>query len=323
MNKQLIGIAIAILIPMVVQADVTVSGTLQAEVMSFDQGTNGAVIALADGAEGAVGAGGNSTIALAFEGECDYGLTAFGAIKFMPIADDADADLANRDVYVGLKHDVYGAAKVGRMNSAYKGSSAGWDPLLMTALQARGSAGHSVAHNGYVGNTIEYAVSIPVASVTPAIKVQGVLDESGEDNHGYNASVSLPIGPVEIAGAYLDEGTKDATSMKVAAKYAGDVMGKSVSVAAQYEATDNKGYDGGEGTFIYANATVDIGALTPVVGYGMYSAEAQDADATYLAVGVLYALGENTRLHAGYRATASDIEASDATAIVGGIRQKF
>lgn len=328
MNKQLIALAVAIAlaVPMAADAGLAVSGQIQAEVMQLElTDTNGAsdtAIYVADGAETEAGQGGASTIALTIEQQLENALTAFGRIRFQPIP-DSGAVLGQRDAYVGIKHDTYGSLAVGRIASAYKTSTADWDPFYQTALQARGNGGMSAAHNSYLDNTVEYGNSVQLAAgINPAVKVQGIVDESGADDNGISAGVNMPVGSIEIALAYLDRGPADTVSMKAGAKYTAQLSGKPVSVAAQYEDTEDSGY-AGKGQILYANATMTLGQLTPVIGYGQFSADAADSDATYIAAGVLYDLGESTRLHAGYRQTDSDINSGDVTAIAGGICLKF
>jgi hypothetical protein len=322
----LMVVAVAVGCAMVANADVSLSGKVQIEAMSFEQGEADAVLSLDDGAQQTLGQGGATALAATYEEELDNGMTVYGKLNTM-FESEAETDgvaLTTRDVYLGVKTDM-GDVQVGRMNSAYKASTVGWDPLLATALQSRNTAGMSSAQNGYINDVVQYANAIPLGDTEVGVKAQLLVDDGNDDaDHGISASLSAPVGPVEVAVAYLDEvGDADDASIKVAAKYAGELAGQEVKVAIQYETTENKGYDGGEGDYIYANVAVPMGKLTPVVGFGQYSADMDDADAMYVAVGALYAVGDNTRVHVGYRMTDSDIDATDATAIVGGVRQAF
>lgn len=351
MKKGLIAaIVITLIIPAAAIAEVKVSGQIQAEVMSFEQGTEDPEVYLADGAESGVGQGNASAIGVKFDKELENGLTAFGKVNFNFQADDGDwgegLALKQRDVYVGLKSDPFGQIAVGRMNSAYKASTCAWDPFLACSLQARADAGMSSGHNGYASDVVEYANKLgPVA-----VKAQALLDESGNNDDGMSASLSVPVGPIEVVGAYLTPDS-DSDTWKVGAKVTvGDTP---LTVAVQYEDTESYGYGArsaveaedavvdaatgrqilpavsaqdavsGEGEFIYGNISVKIGDVTPVVGYGLYNSEAGNSDAAYIAVGVLYNLGESTRLHFGYRETNSDIDDNDVVAVAIGIRQKF
>ncbi|HBS26604.1 MAG TPA: hypothetical protein DD827_05655, partial [Gammaproteobacteria bacterium] len=163
----------------------------------------------------------------------------------------------------------------GRLNSPYKSSTVKWDPFLATFMQARGNEGVTAAgHNGYVENVVAYANKFGKAKFVAAIG----LDESNDNpkdrdtdaDHALTASVNMPVGPVEMALAYVNtagigtgvDGTSDIAAIKLGAKYKTGPL----TLAGQYETVEV----GGNAAFdqIFFTGSYKVSANTFSLSYG-------------------------------------------------------
>jgi len=347
-------IATAIAMPMVATAEeqgpeLKIFGKIQLELVSFEEGEGDAVLVLTDGCERCPDQGNGSAIGATVTSPIDDGLSAFGKVNFNFQPDDGDyangLAIKGRDMYVGVKSDTYGHILMGRAVSAYKSSTVKWDPFLTTFLQARGNGGATTAYNSYVSNLAEYGKVWDLDPAKIALKAQLMLDETRENDFGYSASVNVALSAIEVAAAYLSQ-DGDESTLSLAAKYAGKIAGQTVGLVVRAEDTDVRGYSvpgsdsvldddtgavvtpavpsrGMEGSFIHVNGSIKMGKVTPVIGVGQFSAADDDADATYIAVGVLVSVTKTTRFHIGYRQTNSDADAVDAKAFGVGMSLKF
>lgn len=162
------------------------------------------------------------------------------------------AALGRRDVFAGVSGG-FGTVLVGRLNSPYKSSTVKWDPFLATFMQARGNEGVTAAgHNGYVENVVAYANKFGKAKFVAAIGLDesndnpGTPDRDADGDHALTASVNMPVGPVELALAYVNtggiprtgnpgtDGTSDIAAIKLGAKYKTGAL----TLAGQYETVD-------------------------------------------------------------------------------------
>jgi predicted porin len=332
MNKKLIALAVAgaMAAPLAAQADVSLSGRLQGEIVSMSG--DGAVdgIYAMDAAENASQNSGNSGfLKFAASEDLGGGLTALASYN-MNIA--VDNVLKTRDAFIGLKGG-FGTVLAGRMSTPYKSSTVKWDPFLATFAQARGSYGMTALHNGYVNNALAYANTFgPVKLVVAA-----VLDEAADPedptttagNHATSLSVNAPVGPVELAFAYIDvsehEDTvnggpygEDASAMKFGVKYNGGPL----TAALQIEQLD-EGLAGTEDGLMvtYLTGSYAAGANTFSLSYGMDDLE--DAEASYAALGMKHAFSKTTSAHVAYRMNERTDQENDVAAVGAGLRVKF
>ena len=174
----------------------------------------------------------------------------------------------------------------GRLNSPYKSSTVKWDPFLATFMQARGNEGVTAAgHNGYVENVVAYANKFGKAKFVAAIG----LDESNDNpndrdtdaDHALTASVNMPVGPVEMALAYVNtagiggtpdtppdnnqakkDGEDDIAAIKIGAKFKTGAL----TLAGQYETVEV----GGNAAFdqIFFTGSYKVSANTFSLSYG-------------------------------------------------------
>lgn len=350
MKKNVIALAVAAAMtaPLAAQAEVTVSGQLQAEIVNVDgdgMRDNGLYMQDAStyaGGENSHNAGG---IFISASEDLGGGLKALAKYGFNVKTDSGRGD---RDAYVGLSGG-FGTVLMGRMSSPYKTSTVKWDPFLATFMQARGNGGASygaLGHGSYLNNALAYANKFGPVKVVAAVafdeasEVDSVGADTGDTtaNHAMTFSVNIPVGPVEIALAYLDAsdmGTSanvadpgyDAAEAKIGVKYSGGP----VTVALQHETRD-EGF-GGAGTdgetFTYATASFAAGANTFSASYGVNTDESAvagvaDLDTTYAAIGMKHAFSKTTSAYVGYRMTDPDTAVdTDETVLGAGMRVKF
>ena len=339
MKKNIIALAVAgvLVAPLAAQAEVTVSGVVQAEIVNVtSDGSRDEGLYMQDastyGAENGHNAGG-----LFFTASEDLGngLKALAKVG-LNLTNDGVNHGSNRDAYIGLTGG-FGTVLAGRMSSPYKTSTVKWDPFLATFMQARGNGGASagaLGHGSYLNNALAYANKFGMATVVAAVAFDEADDGAGSTtgNHAITFSVNVPVGPVEVAVAYLDASdmgsttSYDASETKVGVKYNAGAF----TVAGQYETRD-AGLQGGataDGeTFMYVTGSYAMGATTLSASYGVNSQTftvGDDMDNTYAAIGVKHALSKKTSVHAGYRATSPDTAVSTDESLVGvGLRVGF
>jgi predicted porin len=337
MNKNVIALAVAAAMaaPLAAQAEVTVSGTLQAEIISLDGDNVQKGLYVADAQEGGKVGSGNAG-ALNFSASEDLG-DGLKAIAKYGVNVDVDGKApAQRDAYVGLSGG-FGTVMAGTLTTPYASSTKTWDPFLATAAQARGNYGMSALHNGYAKNAIAYANKFGMAKVVAAV----VIDDGAStavpavnETNGKNAlsfSVNMPVGPVEIALAYVDAsefsdiknlGISSAssaapatlTATKVGVKYTAGAIG----VAAQFETIDSDAANTTDTA--YVTGTYTMGANTFAVSYGQE--DNGTTTPTYVAVGMVHGFSKNVRAHVGYIGMDHDDNTTDS-GIAAGLRVAF
>lgn len=340
MKKSAIALAVAGLIAApLAMADVQISGQLQTELVNYSKAELGGLkgLHMTDGGMGGNVDGGNFG-ALAFTATEDLGdgLKALARYSFNVSTQDGDTrGFSTRDAYVGLAGD-WGAVLGGRMNTPYKSSTIGWDPFLSTFMQARGNAGVSGGpmHGAETSNALAYAGNFGgvkvVAAAVIAENAKATDPNKASGKHAYSFSVNAPIGPVELAVAYIDYNkladgvTKLGNAVKVGAKWtAGDF-----SLAGQVErlSKDLTGTNK-SGNIAYLTGSYGIGNNTLSLSLG-----SEDKDVTgtgdrgqYFAIGGNHAFSKNTSAFVGYRSTEYKFAGSKAreNAFGAGLRVKF
>lgn len=351
MKKNMIALAVAgALVAPVAMAEVTISGGLQAELVQIggDRTSSPNGLYAADGWEAANGENKGNYGFLKFSASEDLGggMKALAVYNFNVNVGDASGsslystDPKGRDAYVGLSAGSLGTILAGTLNTPYKSSTVGYDPLLMTSFQARSNYGMSGLHDGYASNAVAYANSFAGGMVKVVAAL--VLDETGpkqdalgndEDKtvgkHGKSISVNVaPISGLDIAVAWIDltnfgntaidvpaypsNSESDVSATKIGAKY---TMG-AFTVAGQYEML-NKGmtvtnektsvaYLAGTFKINDANSiSLAVGktgkdAIATTNAAGTLGYISAD-DAKYMAVGFTHSFSKNTSVTAGYR----------------------
>ena len=156
-------------------------------------------------------------------------------------------------------------------------------------MQARGNGGMTGAgHNGYASNVLAYANKFGPATLVAAVALDETSDNpDGDDDldgdHALTASINVPVGPVELALAYVDtagigatiDGTDNIEAVKVGVKYGGGDQGP-LTLAAQYEMVD-KGADALLDQ-IFLTGGYQFGANTVSLSYGMTQPDADGDD---------------------------------------------
>jgi predicted porin len=342
MNKNVIALAVAAALaaPLAAQAEVTVSGGLQAEVVNIggDAASKNGLYA-ADGGEYTSENGGSfGYLKFSASEDLGNGLTALAVYNMsVNVGDNAGVTVAGaapggRDAYVGLSGG-FGTVLAGTLTSPYASSTKGWDPMIATFAQARGSFGMSALHNSYAGNALAYANKFGMAKVVAAVVVDEAASTTAADEtegkHGMSFSVNMPVGPVEVAVAYLDAtdfgGPNDeATATKVGVKYTAGA----ITVAAQYEmlgkglGTSDNGDD-----VAYITGSYAMGANTFSASYGQTTVKTDggaDVVPTYMMVGMKHAFSKNTSAFVAYRQSTTDTTPNaDETALGAGLRVAF
>jgi predicted porin len=332
MKKNLIALAVAAAaLPFAAQAEVTISGALQAELisMSGDGSTEG--LYMDDGAEGgAVGAGNASFIKFMSAHDLGGGLTAI-AMANTNLDVTSGTGVTMRDGFVALKGD-FGLVLMGRVSTSYKSSTVKWDPFLATSLQARGSYGMSALHNGYVGNVLAYDNTFGQVHVQLAMALDEAPDglatppnSSTVGNHALTGFITMPIGPVELAVAFIDvsemgNGAKDASATKLGVKYSAGDLTAAVQVESLNEGITGTG---DTGTVTYGTVSYTVGANTFALGVGAQDMGATNTSASYLAAGIKHSFGKKVTGTLGLRNSDHDVDTMDSSVVSAGLKVAF
>ena len=320
MKKKLIALAVAgaMTAPMAALADVKISGGLQSQLGNLSEESS---LKMGSGNVEGNDFGNFGALHINASESLGNGMTALASYGFNI---KTDGGIGTRQAFVGLSGD-FGTVLAGQIQRPYTSSTIGWDPFLGTFMQARtnGGMGGAVAaqlYGGEMPNVLAYANNFNGVRFVGGV----VVDQTDEDNHALSFSVNAPVGPVEVALAYINASehgsgyggiladVKKAVATKVGVRYsAGDL-----TVAAQYEMFDD-GF--GDGNAMYLTASYKMGANTLSASYGQEDEEI--GDLTYMAVGVNHAMSSKTRLFAGVRTT--DDGDDKETAVGAGLRVSF
>lgn len=320
MKKLAISAAVAAMLGApAAMADIVMGGQLEFDLVNASgDGTNDGLYLSDAWEKGAPNKGSGSHFWVKGAHKLGGNLKGIWKLNTVPLWDNGNTfALGRRDAFVGLSGG-FGTVVFGRQNSPYKAATVKWDPFLATFLQARGNEGMSGLHNSYVDNAIAYANKFGKASFAVAVG----LDESDDNpadgdldgDHAVTAMIKAPVGPVELALAYIDTGgistfvvdTSDLKAVKVGAKFKSGPIG----LAAQYEMIDKAGdafYNQ-----MYVTGGYTFGKNTLAASYG--SASPDDGtldDATYFAVGLKHAFSK--KLTATVGTTSTENLGFDAT----------
>lgn len=348
MKKSLIAIAVAgvMAAPLAAQAELSVSGKLQSQIVSYSGDRTNEGLYVSDGS--ASNGNNRGGIFLNASEDLGNGLTAVAKYGFKV---DNSTTIGTRDAYVGLSGG-FGTVLAGRMATPYKSSTVKWDPFVTTFMQARGNGGMSsgvTGHSSYLDNVLAYANKFgPVTFVAgvgfdEAAEVDPVDGPTGSTvgNHATTLSANIDLGAVEVALAMVDASeygnvfAENHSATKLGVKWD---SGAGLGVAFQYEmlgdghsestAVDPDTGDAETSSIVYLNGTYAMGANTFALALGQRASAASDTDAgSYMALGMLHDFSKTTRVHVGYRST-TDMDYNgdnddDESAIGAGLRVAF
>ncbi|MGV6859899.1 MAG: porin [bacterium] len=300
-------------------ADITVGGQLQTEIVSVssDSGDTEGLF-LTDGMEGgSVDKGTFSAFFIKGAHDLGNGLTALYKVNTDPkFITKQGATLAGRDAFIGIKGS-FGTILAGRIATPYKTSTVKWDPFVATFMQGRNSGGTTPLHNGYADNVVAYANKFGPATVVAAVAFdESVNTATGETNanHAYTGSVNIPVGPVELAVAFLDGGGDNQLATKIGAKFTTGA----ITVAAQYEDLEE---NIGNGNLAFLTGSFKAGKNTFSANIGRNdSDDAAVETIDYYAIGLTHSMSKKVRLHTGYTSHGGD-NTTDTFGV--GVRVKF
>ena len=250
--------------------------------------------------------------------QVSHGLRAIGRFGLNINSEGlADGNAKHREIYLGLAGD-FGQVIAGRLETPYKRSALGWDPLNGTAFQARGNFGRSggaFGHGSYIDSAVEYSNQFGPVS----LRLMAALDEDSEttsDRPMWSASLAVPAGPVEFTLAHIeasefDDGPDKRTGTKLGARYSEGPW----TVATTYEIRD-EGLE--DGDFLYLSTSYRWQDWSFMASHGRFSDDSANTnDGRYSALAARYHLADNVMLHAGLRRLDRDIEGSENIAGIG------
>lgn len=230
---------------------------------------------------------------------------------------------SDRDIYVSLRSKMYGNLSVGRIETPYKTSTIGWDPLNATFLQARGNQGRSsgaFGHSSYLNSSLLYQMKLSDISFSAFVSVDDAPDTvAGETNaeHAYSFAISAPLGPVEFVAAYIDGseyrgGPDDRDGTKLGLRYSSGPW----TLAGQYEMR-GEGLD--DGDFAFVTGSYKMGKWTHSLNYGQFmdDRDGRDDDGQYVAIGTRYSFARIAAIHFGYRLSDRDVAGDESMFGIG------
>jgi len=344
MTKKILAFAVAaaVSVPMAAQAELKLSGTIQAELGTLEI-AGGDRQTVNDSYGGTVHPdGGMNKIRFDFD-EKIGGLDAFGRIDWAySTSDNANSsNLTSREQYVGLKGS--GAHfKVGRIQGIYKTTGDAIDPFGSTGGQARGigggRSGGAFGHGSYIDNVLE----VGFKGGDFSLAAQTVADESGGKDGSWLLGVNYSSKVWGVWGAASSEasnvaGADDPMNLKVGgyAKFGG------LTAALQYEKAENGNYHvfmnkvsatgngvtSEEGRYITGSLAYGLGSWTLAGWVSSYSADKMvgldtvnnsknEADAMSWSLGAIYSLSKRTAVYGAYHSSDSDLKGVNAAGAV-------
>lgn len=328
MNKKLLAIAVAsAMTASVAQADVKLSGGLQAELASIggDTGKTGLTMGDVTTQKGNMGSFGASWTDGDMFGKINLNTKIWGG------AANGAAGIGTRDMYVGMKMGG-GKVMLGTFSSAYKTTGGvKIDPFLSTGLQARSSGGGQSAGSGGYVTAIGYrakmgALNVALDFAPEMVVCAGATACAGPSTSHLGLGVSMDAGPANVFvaiddfkgatdGADNTANTADDDEKTSATKVGAKMKMGNMNLAVQVE-MNQKAYNNSlEDNTIFASLSMPMGGMTLGAWVGI------NKD-TSLAVGVKKALSKKSMAYAGFRSTGFG-DGKSATGITAGLRTKF
>lgn len=344
MNKKLLSIATAAVLtaPLAVQAEVTLSGEIQAEVGSVEAGSGGDRTTVTSDGTGTVSPGGGpNRIKFSITEDLGGGLEGFANLDwaFNTTQSSNGSNLTDREKYVGLRAGKGGPyLRIGRIQGVYKTIFTGVDPFYATAGQGRTWGGMSgggtdgeFTHSGFIDNVVELGFG---GKKGFNVALQGVVGEDnrgaaqGSQNGSALAGVKYSTDNFTVFGAFsnrtIDESgsnAEDLSNWKVGGQFK---MG-GLNLGVQYEnaemGTSHLGSTKGE--FVMGSLTYGMGKVTLAGWVSQYMADESSRDALSYSVGAIYGFSNRTMAYAAYHEVDSDADAVDANAFGVGVRHSF
>jgi len=341
MKKTLIaaGVAVAMSVPAIAAADVSLTAQMQAEIVNLSgdgNAANGNGLYITDSMHnGRINSGNYSRFDLKASHDLGNGLGAYGHIG-MQVNPSALFQSDNREILVGLSGD-FGKVQIGRMGSPF--STTGKDPFHATFMQARGNGGMVDATGGlgngnYLNNSIGYMGKFSPVSVYGVVALDQVADpdpasDDTNGEHAYALRVNLDLSPVEVwvattnADEYGASGS-DFTAHKIGAEFKTGAF----RVMAQYEMVEQENSTTGvdndrAGDYMMLAGSYTVGANTFMAGVGAFDPEVDGQDAQWASLGMRHTFNRQVAVHAGVRATERLDGDDKETAVGAGLRVRF
>lgn len=230
-----------------------------------------------------------------------------------------DGDSRNRQVYAGIDTPM-GEFSAGRIQTAYKASGLGWDPLNASFLQARGNGGRSggaFGHGSQFDRSLTYRQTFGSVAVRLMTSLDDavVADDTNDDDHLVSAAVSLPAGPIDLIGAYLDAsgyegGPEDRDAIKLGARYSDDHWSAAVMHERRGQGLEN-------GNFTFLAGTYKTGDWQLNANAGLFSDDDGINDGEYFALAARYQLHNMVSVHGGVRQLDRDATGKERIAGLG------
>ncbi len=225
----------------------------------------------------------------------------------------------DRDLYVGIRSD-WGEVALGRIETPYRQAGLGWDPLNATFMQSRGNVGRSggaFGHGGYFDRSLAYRQTLGPVHLRTLISLddKSAADLGGDNDHLVSASVGMPLGPVELIGAYIDGshyegGSDDRDALKLGAHFKRDQW----STGIIYESR-GKGLE--DGDFFFTTASYHMDKWQISANAGLFNDANDQNDGTYFALGARYQLHNMVTAHGGIRQLDRDLTGKETIAGLG------
>jgi predicted porin len=348
MNKKILSIATAAVLaaPLAAQAEIKMSGTVQAEIGSVEVGGGDAVTTSTDGNGTIAPGGGPNRVTFNLTEDLGGGLNAFGRLDWS-FSTTTGSGLGDREKFVGLEMAKSAYFRIGRIQGAYKTVQTGVDPFYATGAQGRlaggMSGGSAFNHGGYVDNAIELGYNRD-GKEGVSVALQGIADEGTGIDGSMLGSVKYTAKDFSLFGAassLTKDGADDLMNWKVGATYK---MG-GLNLGLQYEDAEMVSGSGAsnftlgsnQGQFVYGSASYGLGNIILagwVAGYmddqGLNDGAGNaSSDALSFSVGAIYTFSKNTLVYAAYHQTDSDStkagsdEFYDWNAFAAGVRHSF
>lgn len=361
MNKKILALAVASVVaaPMAAQADVKLSGTIQAEIGSVQVADGDREVWTTDNTGALTNGGGPNKIRIDMDEKLGNGLSAIGRVAFSFNTSTGNT-FGARERWVGLK-GANAHIKAGRIQGIYKTIQV-IDPFYSTGAQARRmgggmSGGSAFAHSSFLNNVMELGFKYKGFSLT----AQGIFDEATEVSTGLSNQGSALVGAKYAAknwglfGAWSHENFQAKADGVVEPdakdnwKVGGWFKSGGLQLALQYESAENGAmsalFSDLKGDYIYGSVAYTMGNITLAgwaAGYRSdYEAEFTNIDGVKdllqfddmsisFAVGGIYSFSKRTIAYAAYVSSDSDIpgaagseDAYDWNAFAVGMRHSF
>jgi predicted porin len=358
MHKQIIRVAVAAALatPLAAQADIRLSGAIQAEIGSVEAGTDSERTTVTTDNTGTISAGGGpNKVSFDVDEDLGGGLSAFARADWgynTTTSANNGTNITDREKYLGLQSSSGAYFKIGRTQGVYK-TAHKIDPFYGTGAQMRCGGGESCGgdhkaftHSSMLNNIVELGFKNNGFKVG----VQTIVDEPSGQDGSYLLDVEYGNESFNAFGAYSNasiENGDDKANWKIGGDYTmgGFTLGlmyEDAEMGAEYMDAEKRA--SAEGQFItisgkYAISNVILGAW---VGSFLEGADTDDisdqgqrvvenfGDSISYSLGAIYAFSPKTIVYAAYHSTDSDSKDSagnedgaDWDAFAAGIRHSF